>query len=345
MTLDTVTLSRLQFAFTIGYHIMWPAYSIGIAGFIVLLNTLWLCTGKTVYRDLMRFWIRLFALEFVMGVVTGVVVSYEIGANWSGFSRMTGNVTGPLLMYEALTVFFLEGGFIGMVLFGETRVGQRMYLFSCCMVALGTLLSAFWELAANSWMQTPQGAILGRDKVFHVDHWAKIIFNPSFPYRSRTWCALATSLASSWLPAYRRSCCFEELTASSRRRGFRSRCGSCCFSYHCRCYWAISMDRIRDNIRQLGIGMVSARITEIVLRDERAVIPIGVFNPKFGATLSMPAILGRDGVSQILEPAMTAEELRGLERRDAQTREQADRCPWLRTVRAARCGREIPMQA
>jgi cytochrome bd ubiquinol oxidase subunit I len=183
MTLDTVTLSRLQFAFTIGYHIMWPAYSIGIAGFIVLLNTLWLRTGKTVYRDLMRFWIRLFALGFVMGVVTGVVLSYEIGANWSGFSRMTGNVTGPLLMYEALTAFFLEGGFIGIVLFGETRVGQRMHLFSCCMVALGTLLSAFWVLAANSWMQTPQGAILGRDKVFHVDHWTKVIFNPSFPYR------------------------------------------------------------------------------------------------------------------------------------------------------------------
>ena len=169
MTLDTVTLSRLQFAFTIGYHIMWPAYSIGIAGFIVLLNALWLRTGRTVYRDLMRFWIRLFALGFVMGVVTGVVLSYEIGANWSGFSRMTGNVTGPLLMYEALTAFFLEGGFIGIVLFGEARVGPRMHMFSCCMVALGTLLSAFWVLAANSWMQTPQGATLGKDKVFHVD--------------------------------------------------------------------------------------------------------------------------------------------------------------------------------
>jgi cytochrome bd ubiquinol oxidase subunit I len=183
MTLDTITLSRLQFAFTIGYHIIWPAYSIGIAGFIVLLNVLWLRTGKTVYQDLMRFWIRLFALGFVMGVVTGVVLSYEIGANWSGFSRVTGNVTGPLLMYEALTAFFLEGGFIGIVLFGEARVGQRMHLFSCCMVALGTLLSAFWVLAANSWMQTPQGATLGKDQVFHVDHWRGVIFNPSFPYR------------------------------------------------------------------------------------------------------------------------------------------------------------------
>ena len=183
MTLDTVTLSRLQFAFTIGYHILWPAYSIGIAGFIVLLNALWLRTGKTVYRDLMRFWIRLFALGFVMGVVTGVVLSYEIGANWSGFSRVTGNVTGPLLMYEALTAFFLEGGFIGIVLFGEARVGRRMHLFSCCMVGVGTLLSAFWVLAANSWMQTPQGATLGKDNVFHVDRWADVIFSPSFPYR------------------------------------------------------------------------------------------------------------------------------------------------------------------
>jgi cytochrome bd ubiquinol oxidase subunit I len=183
MTLDTVTLSRLQFAFTIGYHILWPAYSIGIAGFIVLLNALWLGTGRTVYRDLMRFWIRLFALGFVMGVVTGVALSYEIGANWSGFSRMTGNVVGPLLMYEALTAFFLEGGFIGIVLFGEARVGRGMHLFSCCMVAFGTLLSAFWVLAANSWMQTPQGVILGKDNVFHVDHWTKVIFNPSFPYR------------------------------------------------------------------------------------------------------------------------------------------------------------------
>jgi cytochrome d ubiquinol oxidase subunit I len=179
MTLDSTTLSRLQFAFTIGYHIIWPAYSIGIAGFIVLLNALWLRTGKAVYRDLMRFWIRLFALGFV----TGVVLSYEIGANWSGFARVTGNVTGPLFMYEALTAFFLEGGFIGIVLFGEARVGRGVHFFACSMVAVGTLLSAFWVLAANSWMQTPQGAILGKDKVFHVDNWAHVIFNPSFPYR------------------------------------------------------------------------------------------------------------------------------------------------------------------
>jgi cytochrome d ubiquinol oxidase subunit I len=183
MTLDTVTLSRLQFAFTVGFHILWPAYSIGIACFVALLNALWLSTGKTIYRNLMRFWIHLFALGFVMGVVTGVVLSYEIGANWSVFSRITGNVLPPLFMYEALTAFFLEGGFIGIMLFGEARVGPRVHFFSSLMVALATILSAFWVLAANSWMQTPQGATLGRDGVFHVNDWATVIFNPSLPYR------------------------------------------------------------------------------------------------------------------------------------------------------------------
>ena len=183
MTLDTVTLSRLQFAFTIGYHIIWPTYSIGIAWFIILVNILWLCTGKVAYQQLMHFWLHLFALGFVMGVVTGVVLSYEIGANWSEFSRITGNVVGPLLMYEALTAFFLEGGFVGILLFGEKRVGPAAHLFASLMVTVGTMLSAFWVLAANSWMQTPQGAKLGRDGIFHVTSWAAVIFNPSFPYR------------------------------------------------------------------------------------------------------------------------------------------------------------------
>jgi cytochrome d ubiquinol oxidase subunit I len=183
MTLDTITLSRLQFAFTIAYHIIWPTYSIGIACFITLFNASWLLTGKIVYRQLMRFWLRLFALGFVMGVVTGMVLSYEIGANWSSFSRITGNVVGPLLTYEALTAFFLEGGFVGIMLFGEKFVGRAMHMFAAAMVTLGTMLSAFWVLAANSWMQTPQGAIMGHDRVFHVTSWMMVIFNPSFPYR------------------------------------------------------------------------------------------------------------------------------------------------------------------
>jgi cytochrome d ubiquinol oxidase subunit I len=183
MRLDTITLSRLQFGFTIAYHIIWPTYSIGVASFITLFNALWLVTGKVVYRQLMRFWLQLFALGFVMGVVTGVVLSYQIGANWSAFSRITGNVVGPLLTYEVLTAFFLEGGFLGILLFGEKLVGRGMYMFASVMVTLGTILSAFWVLAANSWMQTPQGAVLGRDGVFHVTSWMAVIFNPSFPYR------------------------------------------------------------------------------------------------------------------------------------------------------------------
>ena len=183
MKLDTITLSRLQFAFTIGYHIIWPTYSIGIASFITLLDLLWLRTGKFVYRQLMHFWIHLFACGFVMGVVTGVVLSYEIGANWSNFSRITGNVVGPLLMYEVLTAFFLEGSFIGILLFGEKRIGPSAHLFASAMVSLGSMLSAFWVLAANSWMQTPRGAHLGHDGVFHVTSWAAVIFNPSMPYR------------------------------------------------------------------------------------------------------------------------------------------------------------------
>src|SRR6185312_3787617 len=137
MGLDTVLLSRIQFALTIGYHILWPAYSIGISGFIVLLNVLWLATKRSVYHELMRFWIHLFALGFAMGVVTGVVISYEIGTNWSGYANKVSNVIGPFFTYEVMSAFFLEAGFIGMMLFGFNRVGKGMHFVSCVMVALG----------------------------------------------------------------------------------------------------------------------------------------------------------------------------------------------------------------
>src|ERR1700752_3520869 len=143
MPLDPVFLSRLQFAWTIGYHILWPAYTIGISGFIVIIATLSLATKQPVWRALLRFWIHLFALGFAMGVVTGVVLSYEIGANWSNFARITGNVVRPLLMYETLTAFFLEGSFIGILLFGEKRIGPSAHLFASVMVSLGSMLSAF----------------------------------------------------------------------------------------------------------------------------------------------------------------------------------------------------------
>ena len=183
MLADTVLLSRLQFAWTIGYHILWPAYTIGISGFIVILNALWLATRRPVYRELLRFWIHLFALGFAMGVVTGLVLSYEIGTNWSGFAGATGNVLGPFFTYEVLTAFFLEAGFIGVMLFGINRVGERFHFFSCCMVALGACFSAFWILVANSWMQTPAGFTLGADGKFQIASWTAAIFNPSLPYR------------------------------------------------------------------------------------------------------------------------------------------------------------------
>ncbi|HYM03618.1 MAG TPA: cytochrome ubiquinol oxidase subunit I [Stellaceae bacterium] len=183
MAFDTVLLSRLQFAWTIGYHILWPAYTIGISGFIVIVNAAWLATGRDVYRDLLRFWIHLFALGFAMGVVTGVVLSYEIGTNWSGFVTKTANVIGPFFAYEVLTAFFLEAGFIGVMLFGMNRVGKRLHFFACCMVALGAIFSAFWILAANSWMQTPAGFTVDAEGRFQIASWWDAVFNPSLPYR------------------------------------------------------------------------------------------------------------------------------------------------------------------
>ena len=183
MTLDGLMASRIQFAFTIGYHILWPAYTIGISGFIVLLNILWLRTHRPVYRDLLRFWIRLFALGFGMGVVTGIVLAYEIGTNWSVFAERTGNVIGPFFTYEVLMAFFLEAGFIGIMLFGTDRVRPGLHVFACAMVALGAVVSAFWILAANSWMQTPAGFRIGPDGRFELTDLAAAIFNPSLPYR------------------------------------------------------------------------------------------------------------------------------------------------------------------
>src|SRR5712691_9184006 len=182
MSLDAVLLSRLQFAFTIGYHILWPAYTIGISGFIVILTLLWRATRKPVYREQLRFWIHLFALGFAMGVVTGLVLSYEIGTNWSVFAERTSNVIGPFFSYEVQTAFFLEAGFIGIMLFGMDRFSERLHIFSCFMVALGAVASAFWILAANSWMQTPSGFRMEGNS-FQIESWRTAIFSPSFPYR------------------------------------------------------------------------------------------------------------------------------------------------------------------
>ena len=181
-TSDALILARLQFAFTISAHIIFPAISIGIANYLAVLEWLWLRTGKLVYRELFFFWSKIFAVGFGMGVVSGVVMSYEFGANWAGFARFAGSVNGPLLTYEVLTAFFLEAGFLGIMLFGWKRVGARLHFLATVQVALGTLFSAFWILASNSWMQTPQGFQIVDGRVVPLD-WLKIVFNPSFPFR------------------------------------------------------------------------------------------------------------------------------------------------------------------
>ncbi|CAJ0888489.1 Cytochrome bd-I ubiquinol oxidase subunit 1 [Ralstonia mannitolilytica] len=179
---DALHLARLQFAFTVSIHIIFPAISIGMASFLVVLEWRWLATGDQAYKDMFLFWSKIFAIGFGMGVVSGVVMAYEFGTNWSGFSQVAGNVTGPLLHYEVLTAFFLEAGFLGIVLFGWNRVSPRAHFFATLMVALGTLISTFWILASNSFMQTPQGFAIENGRIVPVD-WLKVIFNPSFPYR------------------------------------------------------------------------------------------------------------------------------------------------------------------
>ncbi|MBX8490885.1 cytochrome ubiquinol oxidase subunit I [Pseudomonas cichorii] len=180
--LDALDLARIQFAFTISFHILFPAITIGLASYLAVLEGLWLRTHNNVYRDLYHFWSKIFAVNFGMGVVSGLVMAYQFGTNWSRFSDFAGAVTGPLLTYEVLTAFFLEAGFLGVMLFGWSRVGPRLHFFSTIMVALGTLVSTFWILASNSWMQTPQGHEIIDGRVVPVD-WLAIIFNPSFPYR------------------------------------------------------------------------------------------------------------------------------------------------------------------
>ena len=181
-TFDALHLARLQFAFTISAHIIFPAISIGMASFLAVLEWRWLRTGDYAYKDMFVFWSKVFALGFGMGVVSGVVMAFEIGANWSGFASVGGNITGPLLTYEVLTAFFLEAGFLGVMLFGWQRVSPRAHFFATLMVAAGTLVSTFWILSSNSFMQTPQGYAIESGRIVPVD-WIKVIFNPSFPYR------------------------------------------------------------------------------------------------------------------------------------------------------------------
>jgi cytochrome d ubiquinol oxidase subunit I len=182
MHFDPVLLARVQFGFTIAFHIIFPAFTIGLSAYIAVLLTLWVATGRDAFNRLARFWTKIFAVSFGMGVVSGIVLSYQIGTNWSHFSLVVGNVIGPLLGYEVLSAFFLEATFLGILLFGWNRVPPWVSALSAIIVATGTLMSAFWILSANSWMQTPTGHEI-RDGIAYPLDWFAIIFNPSFPYR------------------------------------------------------------------------------------------------------------------------------------------------------------------
>ncbi|MGN6768702.1 MAG: cytochrome ubiquinol oxidase subunit I [Rhizobiaceae bacterium] len=181
--IDAITLARAQFAFTMSFHIIFPALSIGLASYLAVLEGLWLWTGRDAFLNLFRYWLKIFAVAFGMGVVSGIVMSYQFGTNWSAFSDKTGPILGPLMAYEVLSAFFLEAGFLGVMLFGMGRVGKGLHFLATLLVALGTLLSAFWILSANSWMQTPQGYGTNEAGQFVPLDWWAIIFNPSFPYR------------------------------------------------------------------------------------------------------------------------------------------------------------------
>ena len=181
---EALMLARVQFAFTVSFHFIFPAFSIGLASYLAVLEALWLKTGKSLYLDLFKYWLKIFAVAFAMGVVSGIVMSYQFGTNWAVFSDKAGPVIGPLLAYEVLTAFFLEAGFLGVMLFGLERVGKKLHFIATLMVAAGTAVSAFWILSVNSWMQTPVGFEIGANGQFLPgDSWWAIIFNPSFPYR------------------------------------------------------------------------------------------------------------------------------------------------------------------
>lgn len=182
MELDPLLLSRIQFAFVVSFHAIFPVFTIGLASFIATLEALAFQTQNPVWTRLSTFWTKVFAVVFGMGVVSGIVMSFQFGTNWSNFAQATANFIGPMLSYEVVTAFFLEAAFLGVLLFGRDKVPAGVHLFAAVMVALGTFISSFWILSANSWMHTPAGVEF-REGVIHVVSWSEAIFNPSFPYR------------------------------------------------------------------------------------------------------------------------------------------------------------------
>ena len=197
--LDTLMLSRIQFAANISFHILFPTITIALGWFLVFFKVRFEQTGDAVWMRAYRFWVKIFALTFALGVVSGITMSFQFGTNWPGFMEKVGNIAGPLLGYEVLTAFFLEATFLGIMLFGINKVPVRVHTIACFVVAIGTTLSAFWILSLNSWMQTPVGFEM-RDGIAYPTDWWAIIFNPSFPYRF-THKLIASGLTASFLIA------------------------------------------------------------------------------------------------------------------------------------------------
>ena len=197
--MEALTLARMQFAANISFHILFPTISIALAWLLLFFRLRWLKTQDVAWLAAYRFWTKVFALSFALGVVSGITMSFQFGTNWPGFMERVGNIAGPLLGYEVLTAFFLEAGFLGVMLFGHGRVSERVHLLATFFVAFGTTVSAFWILALNSWMQTPAGHEVV-DGIFHVRSWPEVLFNPSFPYRF-THMLLASTLTCAFLMA------------------------------------------------------------------------------------------------------------------------------------------------
>lgn len=182
MELDPILLSRIQFAFVVSFHAIFPVFTIGLAAYVAVLEALYFRTNNPVYLKLAKFWVKIFAVVFGMGVVSGIVMAFQFGTNWSNFAFSAANFLGPILSYEVVTAFFLEATFLGVLLFGRNKVPRGLHLFSACMVAIGTFISSFWILSANSWMHTPAGVEMV-DGMIQMTSWLQAIFNPSFPYR------------------------------------------------------------------------------------------------------------------------------------------------------------------
>ena len=270
MELSALLLSRLQFAFTISFHIIFPSFSIGLAAWLTVLEALHLITGRPAYRRVFEFWLKIFGVAFGLGVVSGIVMAFQLGTNWSELSRMSGPIQGPLLAYETFTAFFLEASFFGILLFGRSRVPPWFYLFSTAMVALGTTISAFWIMVNNSWMQVPIGYAV-ENGVFAPNEWAKILFSPvvwvrfphmllasfltgafAWPLLGRSICCVASSSpkatsrfewAFTWRPFSCRSSCSSATstaitsTTISRQSSRRSRHVGTMKSPPAKCCW------------------------------------------------------------------------------------------------------------